>query len=131
MIINNHYSQISFLSLHRSTLTPSNKTEEFYGINSEIAEKKCLCHQTDIKTNEKFEFQKQHKIQRRKVSCQNYMTPQVIIDRENFNPKFVIQLQTNFLEKVSKNPVAVSIKDDMIQQGVEYMFNSQVKERRC
>jgi len=60
----------------------------------------------------------------------NYMTPQVIIDRENFNPEVCYSIAKQiFWKRFRKNPVAVSIKDDLIQQGVEYMFKQSGKAK--
>ena len=61
----------------------------------------------------------------------NYSTNQIIIDRENFNPKLSYSIAKQvFWKRFRKNPVAVEIKEDLIQEAVSLMFmqSGKVKE---
>jgi hypothetical protein len=61
----------------------------------------------------------------------NYSTNQVIIDRENFDPKLSCSIAKQFFSKrFRKNPVAVEIKEDLMQEAVSLMFmqSGKVKE---
>jgi len=61
----------------------------------------------------------------------NYGRNQVIIDRDNFNPKLSYSIAKQvFWKRFRKNPVAVEIKEDMIQEAVSLMFmqSGKVKE---
>ena len=61
----------------------------------------------------------------------NYGRNQIIIDRENFNPKLSYSIAKQvFWKRFRKNPVAVEIKDDRIQEAVSLMFmqSGKVKE---
>lgn len=53
----------------------------------------------------------------------NYSRNQVIIDREHFNPAVSYSIAKQvFWKRFKRNPVAVSIKEDMIQEAVSLMF---------
>ena len=61
----------------------------------------------------------------------NYSTPQIIIDRESFNPEVCYSIAKKvFWKRLRNNPVAVSIRDDLIQTAVMYMFmqSGKIKE---
>lgn len=61
----------------------------------------------------------------------NYSQNQIIIDREHFNPAISYSIAKQvFWKKFRRNPVAVSIKEDLIQEGVSLMFmqSGKVKE---
>jgi len=61
----------------------------------------------------------------------NYSKKQVVIDRENFNSAVVYPLAKKvFGKNFSKNPLAQSIYDDMIQEAVTRLFelSGKVKE---
>lgn len=61
----------------------------------------------------------------------NYSRNQVIIDRENFNPEISYSIAKQvFWKRFRKNPIALNIKEDMIQQAVALMFmqSGKVKE---
>jgi hypothetical protein len=62
----------------------------------------------------------------------NYSKKQIVIDRENFNSAVVYPLAKKvFGKNFSKNPLAQSLYDDMIQEGVTRLFelSGKVKER--
>jgi len=49
----------------------------------------------------------------------NYSRNQIIIDRSNFDPKLSDSIAKQvFWKRFRKNPVAVEIKDDLIQEAV-------------
>lgn len=53
----------------------------------------------------------------------NYSRNQVIIDREHFNPAISYSIAKQvFWKRFRYNPVAISIKEDMIQEAVAIMF---------
>jgi hypothetical protein len=53
----------------------------------------------------------------------NYGRNQVIIDCDNFNPKLSYSIAKQvFWKRFRKNPVAVKIKDNLIQEAVSLMF---------
>ncbi len=55
--------------------------------------------------------------------CQNYGRNQIIIDREHFNPTLCYSIAKQvYWKRFRKNPVAESIKDDLIQEAVSLMF---------
>jgi len=61
----------------------------------------------------------------------NYSTNQIIIDRENFHPAMSYSVAKQvYWKRFRKNPIAASIKDDMIQEAVSLMFmqSGKVKE---
>jgi hypothetical protein len=61
----------------------------------------------------------------------NYSTNQIIIDRAHFNPAVSYSIAKQvYWKKFRFNPVAVSIKDDLIQEAVSLMFmhSGKVKE---
>ena len=61
----------------------------------------------------------------------NYRTKQVIIDRDNFHPGYSYTIAKKvFRRSFSRNTVALSIKDDLIQEAVTRMFelSGKVKE---
>jgi hypothetical protein len=61
----------------------------------------------------------------------NYSRNQIIIDRSNFDPKLSYSIAKQvFWKRFRKNPVAVEIKDDLIQEAVSLMFmqSGKVKE---
>ena len=62
----------------------------------------------------------------------NYSKKQIVIDRENFNSAVVYPLAKKvFGKNFSRNPLAQSIYDDMIQEAVTRLFelSGKVKER--
>jgi hypothetical protein len=62
----------------------------------------------------------------------NYSKKQIVIDRENFNSAVVYPLAKKvFGKNFSRNPLAQSIHDDMIQEAVTRLFelSGKVKER--
>ena len=62
----------------------------------------------------------------------NYSKKQIVIDRENFNSAVVYRLARKvFGKNFSRNPLAQSIHDDMIQEAVTRLFelSGKVKER--
>jgi len=61
----------------------------------------------------------------------NYMTNQIVIDREHFHPEISYSIAKQvFWKKFRKNPVAQTIKDDLIQEAVSLMFmqSGKIKE---
>ena len=53
----------------------------------------------------------------------NYGTNQIIIDREHFNPQVCYSIAKQvYWKRFRKNPVAESIKEDLIQEAVSLMF---------
>ncbi|MCK9390115.1 MAG: hypothetical protein M0Q01_00940 [Syntrophales bacterium] len=53
----------------------------------------------------------------------NYARNQIIIDREHFNPALCYSIAKQvYWKRFRKNPVAESIKDDLIQEAVSLMF---------
>jgi hypothetical protein len=53
----------------------------------------------------------------------NYSRTQVIIDREHFNPAVCYSIAKQvFRKRFKRNPVALSIKEDMIQEAVSLTF---------
>ena len=53
----------------------------------------------------------------------NYSRNQVIIDREHFHPESAYGIARQvFWKRFKWNPIAISIKDDMIQEAVSLMF---------
>jgi hypothetical protein len=53
----------------------------------------------------------------------NYSRNQVIIDREHFDPALSYSIAKQvFWKKFRRNPLALSIKEDMIQEAVSLMF---------
>jgi len=53
----------------------------------------------------------------------NYSRNQIIIDREHFNPAVCYSIAKQvFWKRFRNNPVAISIKDDLIQEGVYLQF---------
>ena len=53
----------------------------------------------------------------------NYGRNQIIIDREHFNPAVCYSISRQvFWKRFRNNPVAISIKDDLIQEGVYLQF---------
>jgi hypothetical protein len=61
----------------------------------------------------------------------NYSRNQVIIDREHFNPALSYSIAKQvFFKGFKRNPVAISIKNDLIQEAVSLMFmqSGKVKE---
>jgi hypothetical protein len=61
----------------------------------------------------------------------NYSRNQVIIDREHFNPAVCYSIAKQvYWKKFRRNPVAVSIKEDLIQEAVSLMFmqSGKIKE---
>jgi hypothetical protein len=61
----------------------------------------------------------------------NYMRKQVIIDRENFRPEICYSIAKQvFFRNFRRSRIAVSIKDDLIQEAVTLMFmqSGKVKE---
>jgi hypothetical protein len=62
----------------------------------------------------------------------NYSKKQIVIDRENFNQAVCYPLAKKvFVKNFSRNPLAQSIYDDMIQEAVTRLFelSGKVKER--
>jgi hypothetical protein len=61
----------------------------------------------------------------------NYSTNQIIIDRDNFHPGMSYSVAKQVYNKrFRNNPIAESIKDDLIQEAVSLMFmqSGKVKE---
>ncbi len=61
----------------------------------------------------------------------NYMTKQIIIDRENFQPGYSYSIAGRVFKKsFSRNPMAQNIREDLIQEAVTRMFelSGKVKE---
>lgn len=61
----------------------------------------------------------------------NYSRNQVIIDRDNFDPKLCYSIAKQvFWKRFRNNPVALEIRDDLIQEAVTlmYMQSGKVKE---
>jgi hypothetical protein len=61
----------------------------------------------------------------------NYMRKQVVIDRENFRPEICYSIAKQvFYKNFRWNPVAQSIKEDLIQEAVSLMFmqSGKIKE---
>ena len=61
----------------------------------------------------------------------NYRRNQVVIDREHFNPAISYSIAKKvFFKNFRGNPVAVSIKEDLIQEAVSLMFmqSGKIKE---
>ena len=53
----------------------------------------------------------------------NYSRNQIIIDRDHFNPAVCYSIAKQvFWKKFRWNPVAISIKEDLIQEAVSLMF---------
>jgi hypothetical protein len=53
----------------------------------------------------------------------NYSVNQQIIDRDHFDPKLCYSIARQvWWKRFRNNPIAASIKDDMIQEGVSLMF---------
>ena len=62
-------------------------------------------------------------VRKRGWFIKNYSTNQIIIDREHFNPALCYSIAKQvFWKRFRKNPVAESIKDDLIQEAVSLMF---------
>src|SRR5664280_1422455 len=58
----------------------------------------------------------------------NYARNQVIIDRENFEPMIAYSIANKvFSKNFSRNPVALNIKTDLIQEAVSLMFQQSGK----
>lgn len=61
----------------------------------------------------------------------NYSRNQIVIDRDHFNPAISYSIAKQvFWKKFSRNPIAQTIKEDMIQEAVSLMFmqSGKVKE---
>ena len=53
----------------------------------------------------------------------NYGRNQIIIDRDHFNPAVCYSIAKQvFWKRFRNNPVTISIKDDLIQEGVYLQF---------
>ena len=53
----------------------------------------------------------------------NYSRNQIIIDREHFQPELCYSIAKQvFWKKFRSHPIALSIRDDMIQEAVSLMF---------
>ncbi len=53
----------------------------------------------------------------------NYMTKQIIIDRDNFHPGYSYSIAGRVFKKsFSRNPMAQNIREDLIQEAVTRMF---------
>lgn len=64
-----------------------------------------------------------HAARKRGWFIKNYSRNQVIIDREHFNPAVCYSIAKQvFWKRFRRNPVALSIKDDLIQEAVSLMF---------
>jgi hypothetical protein len=82
---------------------------------------------------QKYEVSKSSAAHARKKGwlIKNYSTNQIIIDREHFHPAMSYGVARQvYWKKFRKNPIAVSIKDDLIQEAVSLMFmqSGKVKE---
>jgi hypothetical protein len=61
--------------------------------------------------------------QKRGWFIKNYSRNQIIIDREHFNPAVSYSIAKQvFWKRFRRNPIAISIKDDLIQEAVSLMF---------
>jgi len=60
----------------------------------------------------------------------NYSRNQIIIDRENFNPEICYSIAKKvFWKRFRNNPVALSIRDDLLQEALLLMFQQSGKIR--
>ena len=69
--------------------------------------------------------------QETRMACQEFSRNQIIIDREHFNPAISYSIAKQvFWKKFGRNPVAQTIKDDLIQEAVALMVmqSGRVKE---
>jgi hypothetical protein len=65
---------------------------------------------------------------RRGWFTKNYMKKQVIIDRENFRPEICYSIAKQvYFKNFRWNPVAQSMKEDLIQEAVTLMFQQSGK----
>ena len=79
---------------------------------------------------EKYEISKSSasNTQKRGWFIKNYARNQVIIDREHFQPLLAYSIANNvFFKNFSRNPIAVNIKTDLIQEAVSLMFQQSGK----
>jgi len=79
---------------------------------------------------EKYEISKSSasNTQKRGWFIKNYARNQVIIDREHFRPLLAYSIANNvFFKNFSRNPIAVNIKTDLIQEAVSLMFQQSGK----
>jgi hypothetical protein len=88
---------------------------------------------TTKEIREKYNISKSSALLTRKRGwfVKNYARNQIIIDREHFHPAISYSIAKQvFFKSFSRNPVAVSIKDDLIQEAVTLMFmqSGKVKE---
>lgn len=66
--------------------------------------------------------------QKRGWFIKNYARNQVIIDREHFQPLLAYSIANKvFFKNFSRNPIAVNIKTDLIQEAVSLMFQQSGK----
>ncbi|MDM7988095.1 MAG: hypothetical protein QUS13_12235 [Smithella sp.] len=69
--------------------------------------------------------------QRKGWLIKNYSRNQVIIDRSNFDPKLCYSIAKQvFWKRLRNNPVALEIRDDLLQEAVTlmYMQSGKIKE---
>lgn len=79
---------------------------------------------------EKYEISKSSasNTQKRGWFIKNYARNQVIIDREHFKPLLAYRIANKvFFKNFSRNPIAVNIKTDLIQEAVSLMFQQSGK----
>lgn len=79
---------------------------------------------------EKYEISKSSasNTQKRGWFIKNYARNQVIIDREHFRPLLAYSIANKvFFKNFSRNPIAVNIKTDLIQEAVSLMFQQSGK----
>jgi len=79
---------------------------------------------------EKYEISKSSasNTQKRGWFIKNYARNQVIIDREHFQPLLAYSIANKvFFKNFSRNPIAVNIKTDLIQEAVSLMFQQSGK----
>jgi hypothetical protein len=82
------------------------------------------------KIQEKYEISKSSasNTQKRGWFIKNYARNQVIIDREHFQPLLAYSIANKvFFKNFSRNPIAVNIKTDLIQEAVSLMFQQSGK----
>ena len=61
--------------------------------------------------------------QKRGWFIKNYSRNQIIIDRDHFNPELCYSIAKQvFWKRLRNNPVAMSIRDDLLQEAVYIQF---------
>ena len=73
-----------------------------------------------------------YKARMKGLFVKNYSKKQIVIDRENFNSAVCYPLAKKvFGKNFSRNPLAQSIYDDMIQEAVTRLFELSESEGTC